>query len=206
MESIKRVRDNLKNAYIISEYNPFIWYKPKRYLAACIRYFRGSKWSHSAILEEYENGDLYVVEMLGSGITRSKFDAKWCGDSIIKVHEPINKFNNYKLKMVIELLTLLRLKYDYRGTLWYQLLFSLQSFFNRKFNTSTRWLGFTNAGKASERFYCSELVTFIYNFTSHLYSDWYMIAPDMLDNHKDTTKFFKVIYEGSAKDFTIKQK
>ncbi len=182
----------LEYVAVVSVHHPFVWWKPMRYICAAIRFFTKSYWNHSAILVKEKGRSDYIVEMGAKGIERSEY-VEWCEDKIIHVHKPTFKYDKQHMMLIISLLLKLKMKYDYRGTFWYQLLYSIGKFINRIFGTNIKWMGFTSAGRAAQKFYCSELVAFLFHETSGFLEEWYKMSPSHL--------FEKMVYMGSDSRF-----
>ena len=185
--------------YIVSVRHPFVWKIPMRYMSAAIRFFTRSYYNHTALLEEYEDGSRKIVEMNANGINRHDYD-EWAQDYLIEVHRPMFDVEHGKAQTIIDLCVELKLKYDYRGTLWYQMVWSIGKAINRWFGTNIKWMGYTSAGKAAQRFYCSEFVGWVFNkLNSVLFAEWWRLAPDEIkEQAKD---IFETDFEGEASKY-----
>lgn len=187
----------IEELYVISVHHPFIWYKPMRYICAAIRFFTKSFWNHTALLVKEDKKSLYVVEMGAKGIEMTLFD-DWGEDKIIYVNKTPYKYDKDRAGFLIKIMLELRLKYDYRGTFWYQLLYSIGKWINAKFKTKISWMGFTDAGRAAQKFYCSELVGYIFNRTCNYFATWYRMAPNDVYEYMNEILRADCYYQGEA--------
>lgn len=140
-----------------------------------------------------------IVEMNTDGINRHIDWADWSEDKIIAVFKPRIEYDRGKAFYSTYLMVLLKLKYDYRGTLWYQLWFSVAKWLNNKLGTNLKWMGYTDAGKAAQKFYCSEFVAFFWNILTGIWPDWYMKTPADIGN--ESLEYFDSIYKGRSLEF-----
>jgi len=193
----------MKELYIVNVHNKFHWFEPFSYLYAAVRFFTNSNWNHTALLIKDHMDEYYAVEMTTKGIKRSVDLLDWSDDKYIAIFKPKFKINMHDTEILIRLTTELRLKYDYRGTGWYQLVYAVGKWMNRKLGTHIKWMGFTDAGRATERFYCSEYVGWVFNKASGNFRDWYKLSPEDIFEHRDIQKF-KMIFAGRAATFYIK--
>lgn len=60
--------------------NPFDWKKPLFYFSALQRIVTNSYFNHGAILVEYDNGDITIVEAIGHGVREVDYET-WKGIS-----------------------------------------------------------------------------------------------------------------------------
>lgn len=176
-----------RTGHLISTYSPFVWYKPHRWLSAGIRAFTGSKWGHSAALIDLW-GEWYVIEMDPS--PRITPFEKW------KQTDKVMQVSEFKFLYNDKLWASLALgkqdggtKYDYFSLFIYQPIYILTG----------QWIG-RKSNKADTRLYCSEYIALIWNkMFANAFPEWWTTTPrDLVDSN-----YFKVLYEGKAKDLTI---
>lgn len=186
--------------YIVNVHHKTYWHDPFSWLYAAVRFFTNSTWDHTALILHNSLTDMCVVEMTTKGIKKTDY-ISWFLDKEMVVLKPKFDIDYDYLTKIIDLTLELRLKYDYRGTGWYQLLYSIGKFFNRKLGTHIKWMGFTSAGKAAQKFYCSEYVSWLMNKVGGEMENWYKLSPqDIMDKHGDK---FKIIYIGHAKELVL---
>jgi hypothetical protein len=178
-------KESLKTLDILHCHNPFVWYKPWRYLSLAIRSFQKLRfgkysWSgHTAIVVKDNKGIVWVYEA-DPKVKKTKWD-EWSRD--IKVS--ITRYPELKVqeKGVLKYCEMnLDTRYDIFGLVLWQPIYIL----------TKKWYGKKNNGK----FYCSEFAaSVINNFIGH-YPNMDEINPsklycDMIDYQ---------IYKGNACD------
>ncbi len=192
---------DLVEIYNVSVHHPFRWNKWLRYVTALIRFFTRSHWNHFALLEQYEDGSVAIVEMNNDGINRHKDFWAWAEDKEIRIFSFDIQYDRKVAQTMLDIMVKIKVKYDYRGTTWYGLLYAIGNALNERFGTGVKWLGFTSAGRAAERFYCSEFAAFVWNYLADRFATWYLMTPKALDAYFRQNETCK--YHGRAVDLTL---
>lgn len=163
----------LKTFDILHCHNPFVWYKPWRYLSAAIRMFetlrfgRYSWAGHTAIIV-VKDGETWVYEA-DPKVKKTKY-SEWARD----IHVSVTRFNDNTLRNLdVEdedvfkyCEKTLGIKYDFLGLILWQPIYIITG----------KWFGKKNNGK----FYCSEYVADICNHFIGTYNNKDEINPSKL--------------------------
>lgn len=165
---------------VISTYTPFFWYRPGTWMAPPIRYFTKEKYTHSAIVVEIW-GRFFVAEALASGIIMRPLKEFPDGmDVLISRPEFDRDISTISMKALSKVG---HTGFDYSSLIFHQLFYKLTG----------KWIGWTKSStRASDKFYCSEYVAWIYNF---YFPEWHLTTPDMIFNHPG----FKTVWTGTDK-------
>lgn len=148
-------------------------------LSKLIRWFTKSQWNHAGIFL-WDDGILYIIESdtiakntIKAGVVATFFDDYLQSDKKLKIRRPIFIIDEEKLHMIC-MQCIGRKRYDYFGTFLYQPI--LQIFH--------KWLG-RSKKTASNRFYCSEFLAFVYNqLNNNCFKNWNKCTPKDIDDEK----------------------
>lgn len=162
---------------VLEKVNKFgAWYR--WVLAKGIQFFDGIYYHHALT---YSGGYLYEAaeRVIVSDLDRLK------GSEILVLRLKTPFTEKEKLEFEKELFKSLGKKYDYTGTLFFQLLYILT--FRRI------WLGRTGK-KARRRYYCTELVADVINKVRGYFPEPWKTSPSVI--MKLSPFYYDVIYEG----------
>ena len=181
-------KEDLNTFDILHCHNPFVWYKPWRYLSVAIRSFEKLRfgkysWSgHTAIVVKDESGIYWVYEA-DPKVKKTKFE-DWCRDIEISVTRYTSQYllGFTKQDVIKYCESKLNIKYDFMGLIVWQPIYILTG----------KWFGKRNNG----RFYCSEFVADVINNFIGLYNNKDEINPAKL--YQDMINY--EIYNGTAKE------
>lgn len=183
MDLIKNYKD-LKTGDVLHRYVPFLWYKPKTYIALAIRKFTKCWASHTAMILEVW-GQIMVVESDNGKVQIMSFET-WVKNCEITVSR--YPFLN---DLFIKSLSLNALSkqgstfYDYESTL-------VDHFIYKETGV---WIGKKDL-LAERKMNCSEYIAWCFNKTLDFYPNWFKILPVELYNDNR----FVHIWTGVAKD------
>lgn len=183
-------KKDLQTFDVIHTYNPFVWYKPWRYLSAIIRAFQKLRFgryawsSHTAIIIVDDLGEVWVYEA-DPKVKKTKWD-NWCYDKKIAItrypDNLLKKTKTNKNKLLNFCDSLLGTKYDFMGLIVWQPIYIL----------TNKWFGKKDNGK----YYCSEYVASALDIFLNNYPNDDEINPSKL--YCDMINY--EIYKGDAKN------
>lgn len=181
---------DIKTGDILNCHNPFMWYKPWRWLSLIIRAFQSLRFgkyswaSHTTIAVRDFDGKLWVYEA-DPKVKKTPYES-WSRDMEISITRlPQELFvNNVVLNNDIYRYceSLLDKKYDFLGLFFWQPIYIL----------TKKWYGKKDNG----RYYCSEFVANILFKFFKLYPDKEQINPSKI--YCDLINY--EIYKGKAKN------
>lgn len=183
MDRILKISD-LNVGDVILEHTKF---NPKEdkvsILSALIRYFTKNYWNHAKYIVESKNR-LRVQEALAQGIVERDLEDALLGRDILimRTVTPLTKVQKSNFSSLAE--RLVGVKYDYLGTLFFQLIKQLTG----------KWYG-TRDLSFNKAKYCSEAPMFLYyNVTGIIKKPWGYSPADI---RKES--YFKPIWAGIVK-------
>lgn len=185
--SILRFGDVILEHVDLKLFNQITW------LARLINFFQMNQWSHCKIVSE-KFGKLTIVEANQGGVEQDLFVAGNLYNSRIKVIRP-KLYNPLLLPSDIEdkkhkIDFLIGKPYDFGGCLFFQLVKQLGEMIDDDIDI---WIG-ERGVKATKRFYCSKVVSYVYR---EIFPSWEDVAPDDIDKAIDI--HFDVIWDGYVK-------
>jgi hypothetical protein len=187
MQECKNNEDKMKIADfktgdIILFHTPLVWYKPMSWLSALIRLFTKSYYNHVGVVV-CNWGVPFLNEAIEIGVTPIMLSERING-SDIRVIRPKSPIMDEKTFAMQANSKLGRTGYDFKGLLFYQLIYQLTG----------HWLGHTDAGHADRRMYCAEYGAWMYK---NIFKDWWEVAPNVIDQSVAFFTVFKGIFYSS---------
>src|SRR5690348_15378629 len=163
---------------VLEKVNSFgYWYR--WVLAKAIQFFDGVYYHHAlTVLNDrfYEAGEKVISSNIYSRLKGSEI-------LVLRLKEPLNDKEKVQFKQSI--VEAIGRKYDYTGTLFFQLLYILS--FRRI------WLG-RKGRKAERRYYCTEFVADVINETRGYFPEPWKLGPSAII--KLAPLYYNVVYEG----------
>lgn len=173
------IKTQLQTGDILLFYTRFNWKKPITYLSAAIRFFARVKYNHAAVyIKNWNVG--FVNEAVGRGVISeiASHRMKNVEVKIRRLKDPYYTPGSEIAKKANSVLGYTR--YDFLGTLWYQLLFQLSG---KRF-----WLGPENKNESMKRMYCYEYAAWVHDIA---YPDWWKVDLDEVIKGKQAFTVFE---------------
>lgn len=178
----EQLDSQLQTGDIVLFYSPFNWKRPMSYLSAAIRFFAAVRYNHAAVYVS-NWGVGFINEAVGRGLVPEIASHRLRNVSV-KILRPPADYNKKEEGVARKANSLLGYtRYDFAGTLWFQLLFNL---FGKK-----KWFGPTSRKAAMDRMYCYEYAAWVHE---DIFPYWWKID---LESVVFSPKMF-VVYEGNV--------